>query len=413
MADAGEVLVVADSDSYLKWAAARVGDLRAAGFRVRCILVASAVTPSIAQVEAAVHGHQIDVESASWIGLRRMFASAAPDAVVLACRGPLLALIVREAIPDHRLRPVIVAGIPGIWMPPTAKGLKYRRVADLVIVHSRREAAAVRAELPVGRLDRVGLASLLGEVRGTGRESGGRVVFAPQALVPRAKGDRVRVLETLALAADRHPETEFVVKLRGAVGEAQTHAERWPYSVLAEERASPLPRNLVFRQGALATYLHGARGFATVSSTAALEAHAAGVPVLCLIDFGVGVENLNEVFDRSGFLGTLDQLKDLEFPKAREQWLADNYFHGMAENDWIDQLREALRVRRDNGLAAAPRDSHGPIRTIWRLQERAGALGDADSAWRRAHARVLRPVAVAARRVAHSLRRVKSRDSAR
>jgi hypothetical protein len=66
---------------------------------------------------------------------------------------------------------------------------------------------------------------------------------------------------------------------------------------------------------------------ATVSSTAALEAIDAGLPVLVLSDFGVSDGMLNKVFEGSGLFGTLKDLTAGRFFHPEPGWLRENYFH--------------------------------------------------------------------------------------
>ena len=142
------------------------------------------------------------------------------------------------------------------------------------------------------------------------------------------------MLRALAAAAPA------VVKLRARAGEQQTHRERHPYAVLWEELVGrgEVPAGAVgFGTGPMAEALAGARGLATVSSTAALEAVAAGRPA------------------RRGRLRRLrraDQprLRRLGLPRhpgrARHRglrtpdpdWLRDNYFHPDEDADWLVQL---------------------------------------------------------------------------
>jgi len=84
---------------------------------------------------------------------------------------------------------------------------------------------------------------------------------------------------------------------------------------------------LEFCTGSMAEQLTPGTAMVTVSSTAALEALDAGLPVLVLSDFGVSDEMLNKVFEGSGLLGTLADLKAGRFFHPEQGWLRDNYFH--------------------------------------------------------------------------------------
>jgi hypothetical protein len=172
------------------------------------------------------------------------------------------------------------------------------------------------------------------------------VVFASQAKVPVSREERREVLLALAAAAFPRPP---LVKLRAESGEEQTHRETWPYPALwAELVAEGLvkPDAVRFSTGAMSDALHEAAGLATISSTAVLEAIAAGVPVLAISDFGVSPELINVVFEGSGCLGTLDDLRHGRYRVPDQAWLTDNYFHPATDDTWFDILSALLTQRR-------------------------------------------------------------------
>ncbi len=373
-APALRALVVADSDSYLKWAVTRMADL-GPRWDAELVVVANAVTPSPAQRAAAVDGRL--PQEPPVVGLRDLVArlrADPPDLLFLACRGPLIEVLLFDELAGARPAAAVAAGIPGIWVPPTELGVAMRAGVDLLVVHSERERAAVARLLPVGRLREVGLASLL-----TGAPVGGaerpRVVFAPQALVPASLADRRRLLDALVDAAAAHPDVDVVIKLRGQEGEAQTHAETASFPELA--RGRDVPPNLLVAYGPLRDFLGDCVGFVTVSSTAALEALEADVPCLILGDFGVSAEVINVVFEGSGLVGTMQDLVALRFREPDEAWRADNYFHVSERSDWT--ARVEARVARGAGGETAPSDRLAGVRGLpARVRRRAMALGTAD-----------------------------------
>ncbi len=109
---------------------------------------------------------------------------------------------------------------------------------------------------------------------------------------------------------------------------------------------------LSFEAGPMHEHLARAQGFVTVSSTAALEAIAQGVPLLVLSDFGVSAEMINLVFEGSGSLGTLDDLAKADFRAPTPEWCAANYFHEAAHNDWASRT-DGARAGRPRGHARA------------------------------------------------------------
>jgi hypothetical protein len=142
-------------------------------------------------------------------------------------------------------------------------------------------------------------------------------VFAAQARVPVDRAHREQIL--LALA-DAGPA---VVKLRAWSEEQQTHNETWSYPDLMDELVAQrrVPESSVaFVGGSMQEVLHKSRGFVTVSSTAALEAIAMNRSTLIISDFGVSAEMINLVFQESGCLGTLDDLRSGRLGQPDPLW---------------------------------------------------------------------------------------------
>jgi hypothetical protein len=302
----------------------------------------------------------------------RRIRTDAPDAVLLACTGPVVAALADSQALRGRSRPVLVTGLPGISVPATARAVSLRGGCDLFVLHSHRERAEFAA---LGRTIaphlRIGLATLPFLRSASGRQDGdGRqrteLVFAAQAKVPPDRADREAILIGLAAAGSA------VVKLRAAGGEQQTHLEAWPYpDLMADlvERGRIGGGTIRFTTGPMPEALRSARGFVTVSSTAALEAIAAGVPTLILSDFGVSAEMINIVFEGSGCIGTLADAAAGRFPRPNPDWLAADYFHPASDNDWLDELEQLLAVRAAGPLPRRPR-ANGPLRSQVRRQAR-------------------------------------------
>lgn len=362
------VLVVADSDSYLKWGASLLDALPAA-WRPEVVVVRNPVAPVDDQIVDAV-GTGIDVARLSVRALGRRMREDPPDALVLACTGPMAQLLL--ARPEFREgpRPVVVGGLPGIAVPASEKAWILRRGVDVFVTHSRRErdeadpvnravhgserhAQVVLARLPflpppASSPARVG-------ARPRPVVATNRVVFADQAKVPVDRGERTDILRSLAQLGRRRPELDVVVKVRATAGQAQTHRERHPYQDLW---AGMLARGEVdgsevrFATGPMAEHLRHATGLVTVSSTAALEAIAAGVSVLILSDFGVDAAMINEVFVGSGLIGSLADLRAGRFHRPDAAWAERNYLHDAREDDLAVVLDALVERRRLRGLVA-------------------------------------------------------------
>ena len=127
----------------------------------------------------------------------------------------------------------------------------------------------------------------------------------------------------------------------------------------------------------MARALDTAQGLVTVSSTAAIEAVARGIPVIALDSFGVADKLINPVFLGSGLLAPESAVIARDFRHPAPEWLADNYFHAAAADDWFGRLQDLVARRRAGELPEkAPRGRRGGrIRDTW---ERKIALGRKD-----------------------------------
>ena len=371
MTSAVRVVAIADSDSYVKWGASLASQMPD-HWDVSLAVIANPVLPSAEQLEAALR--ESTLASPAVVDLSTLTAWIAreqPDLVLLSLRGPLIKVIVRAVLGASEKRPVLVSGLPGISIPATRRAIAHRAQADLFVLHSKhevREFTALAAEMEIDQ--RFALATLPfmasddrgdsadesgiraehpesgGTVGGTvGGNPAGDVIFAAQAKVPSERDDRVALLGWLAESARAHPDRRVVVKVRAMPGEQQTHAEKFDFAMLMTEMDPPAPANLVVAGGSMGVYLSSAAALVTVSSTAAIEAVALGVPVLAVDAFGVSKSMINLVFENSGLSGTSADLIAGRFKQPNAEWLDDNYFHPHSDNDWIDQAEQLLAVR--------------------------------------------------------------------
>ena len=347
------VLAIADTDSYLKWSAATLEALPAS-WESSQLLIKNPVMPSAAQVQAASNR---SVEILNHAEVVRRIRVESPHVVLLACTGPVVAALTARRVFWGRTRPVLVTGLPGISVPATRRAVVSRAACDLFLLHSKREVTEF-VEIAAWWAPRLifGLAPLpflpTRTPAAADAEIGPNLVFAAQAKVPVQRADREKIL--LALA-DAGPA---VVKLRAWSEEQQTHNENWSYREIMNDLVAQgrLRADAVtFVGGSMHDALRTSRGLATVSSTAALEAIAMSRPILIISDFGVSAEMINLVFQDSGCLGTLDDLRSGRLGHPNSQWLEANYFHPSEENSWLNLLSQLLALRAAGQLAPPPR----------------------------------------------------------
>jgi hypothetical protein len=384
-------LVIGDSDSYVKWGAAVLDRMPAHWLR-SMVVIGSRAVPSAEQLATALAGSSVAGESVPIVDLVDVADHVRrhrPDVVLMAVRGEVVRVLVRTivaAAAESALdRPVFVSGLPGISIPATSKALYYRSQVDYFLLHSKREVREFRALAETMGVDQTfGLATLpFLPARSAEAGTGGSIVFAAQAKVPREREDRVAVLRALADTAVAFPERRVVIKVRATRGETQTHAERYPFDELLDDPAlraeiGPVPPNLVVEGGPMIDHLSTAAALVTVSSTAAIEAAALGVPVIALDDFGLSTEMINLVFSGSGLLASSTELRAGRFRTPEPAWLDDNYFHADADNDWIAGIETLARRRELGQLPLRPAFRGGTGGAVRRAWDRKLALGDFD-----------------------------------
>lgn len=386
------IVAIADTDSYVKWSAALIG-CATDRWDATLLVLETPLVVSEAQRAAALSGSGLAperVERIEYASMQARLSELRPDAVLVAARGPLVRVLARD-VAALRPRPVIVTGLPGISIPATRKALIYRTQCDLFVVHSRRElreftalsertglgAHFALATLPFARTGPHRGPSDIDDSTATGAHAGGDLVFAAQARVPASRADRLRVARMLVRAAEADPSRRVVVKLRAAAGEQQTHIEHDGYPELLST-LGPLPPNLVTSTAPMNSALSTAEGLVTVSSTAAIEAMARGLPVIALDTFGVSRALINETLADAGLLGSEEDVVARRLRHPAPHWLDDNYFHPSSSDDWEQSTAELIAHRRTGALAPRPAFARrgGALRDAW---ERRVALGRSDT----------------------------------
>lgn len=348
----GHVVVVADSDTRLKWAAAVAGGLRPQSVELWSLTDEAPLSErqwdelSVPVADRRQGSHADFAESAEW---RRA-------SVVVACTvGSGLARIRQaiEAEPEtDGHRPLLVTGYCGVVYEKHLEGLMWRSNFDVICANSevdRQAFASAFASLGLDpdRIVRRGL-PIIPELPPVGAAwPPRRIVFAVQPDVPRTAPRRAWLLGRLADYAETHPDRTVIVKLRSLPSEVTTHPERHHYQALLGDRMPP--PNLVFSYGVMAEVLATADLLVTVSSTAAFEAWARGVPVGILTDFGLAESLGNAHYVGSGALYDLDDLDADRAPGLDPSWLTA---HGLGSAD--------LGVRAESNLAEAVARRLGP-----------------------------------------------------
>jgi hypothetical protein len=221
--------------------------------------------------------------------------------------------------------PVMGTAYVGMVLYNNLHGYLWRSLGDVIAVNSRQDLrdfteAARALGLPEDNLLLTGLPLLParpapargGEIR--------RVLFADQPTVPGLAAERAYLYDRLAEYARRHPDREVLLRPRHRPDEATFH--EMTYSPAEHFTAVAAPQNLRIDYTAIDRVLPATDLVLSVSSTAVLEAIAAGCRVAFVADF-FGELHLNARFVRSGLLRTFDAIEADDLGTPDPGWLDD------------------------------------------------------------------------------------------
>lgn len=328
------ILALADSDTRLKWAASIARHFESLGGRIELAAVAGASAPTAGQLGDA--------------GLRYPFRTIEVEAidhsdVVLHYDILVFCMVgsqsfhlfnrVERAIAEggHTSRPILVTGYAGVVYEKHLEGLLWRAGADVICVNSEADLERFTADFRALGLDpeplvRTGIGVVDQSATPSRRveDPPRTLTFAVQPSVPAARDERAWILQELAAYARTHPDRRVIVKLRSRPGERTTHWERYHYAELVEDLELDTPPNLEFSYGLMSDVLASTDVCLTVSSTAAIESMAHGIPTAILLDFGVRESLGNHYFADSGCLRSLRQITADDIPPVPDEWLRRN-----------------------------------------------------------------------------------------
>jgi len=337
-----KVLLIASTDSYLKWVAATASKLPN-GFEFDLVQLRSSQNPSRRQIDVALldtafEGTVPRVISLS--SLKRYVANTKPELVVLGVTGPSIELVRLALDGNSTTRSIpLISGFPGIAIGQPAEWTRRKALVDILIAQSLEERKIFEK-----RVAGFGMATKvsLGTFPFTGSPSPlnaevSRIVFAAQPSVPPAKAERAVILSALEELAVSRPDLQVVVKVRGNPNDPQTHHEEFSYQELHRE-FHPNGR-VQFEGGSMMAALEPeGSALLTVSSTAVLEAIHLGKPAALIGDFGIRADLSNKMFEGSDLFIELGDLEKIQLVRANKQWLEYNYFHLDKLNDLAETI---------------------------------------------------------------------------
>ncbi|WP_217483554.1 DUF6716 putative glycosyltransferase, partial [Curtobacterium sp. Csp2] len=151
------VVGLVDTDSFAKWGAHLLADAPA-HWQLELLVVDTPRSASPAQLRSAFRGldgrlEHLAAAPPAPLGVDALvdrLRADPPDAVLVACIGPVAELLVDEVVRRVPRRPVLLTGLPGISYPAKWKGVFFRARADVFVLHSHREVRAYRALASAG-----------------------------------------------------------------------------------------------------------------------------------------------------------------------------------------------------------------------------------------------------------------------
>jgi hypothetical protein len=317
------VLLLANFDSSLKYAG-RVAEAVAALGAEADIRIPTTVAPhglGDAQVRAAT-GRPVRYEP--WSDLVR--AAADSDVVVPVFDGLTVERFIREvhAIARDRM-PVVGSGYVGMALTDVEGGYLARSLADVLAVNSRSDlrdfgVTARALGMPDDNLLLAGLALLPARPEPVRTGPIRTVLFADQPTVPRRVPDRRYLWDRLAAYAEQHPDRAVLLRPRHRPGEDTFHRMEFSPDSWAASRS--LPSNLTIDHTPIDRLIPASDLLLTVSSTAALEAVAAGVRVAFIAEW-INNATLNPRLLPSGLLRRFDDVDADRVGEPDPQWLDD------------------------------------------------------------------------------------------
>jgi hypothetical protein len=317
------VLLVAGFDSGLKYVG-RLAEAIAALGAEPDIRIPTTVVPHLlgsAQVVAAT-GRPVRYEP--WDAIVR--AAVDSDVVVPVFEGPTVERFVREVHEAAGPRmPVVGTGYVGMVLYDIVGGYLSRSLADVLAVNSRTDLAefdrAARGlGLPSGNLLLAGLALLPAAPEPLRTGPVRTLLFADQPTVPRRAADRAYLWDRLLAYAELHPDRRVLLRPRHRPGEDTFH--RMDHSPDAWAATRRLPANLVIEHAPIDLLIPASDLLVTVSSTAALEAIAAGTRVAFAAEW-VNDAALNPRLLPSGLLRRFDDIDADRIGTPAPEWLDD------------------------------------------------------------------------------------------
>ncbi len=274
------------------------------------------------------------------------------------------ALEARQQLEPNSSRPILVTGYNGVIYEKQLEGLLWRTGYDTICVNSRADQRSFEHFLQQLGMSPEALAYTGPPLIQARLENGApslppaeapvkTVLFATQAIVPERLSERTYLIAKLREYALVHPDRTVLIKPRTRPNETTFHEENNHYeAVYREAFGQEIPSNMHFAYGTFGQYLSDCDLVTAVSSTAVMEAMAAGVRAAVLTDVGIAETLGNHFFLGSGLLCSTDDLIADRLPSLNAEWATENGLDRAASMAAVgERVGQLLRARAEAGGA--------------------------------------------------------------
>lgn len=280
-----------------------------------------------------VSKEQIRASSASFVsfaGWKECVArSAQADIVGCSLIGPNLRNFFIEVVAasaGSERRPVMLGGWVGLVLERKIAGYLDRFFLDVLAVNCKKDledfvSCSGSLGLPTENLILSGLPYLPARLKPTTGDAIKTVLYADQPTVPDKYGHRLYLYSRLIDYARKFPDRRILLKPRHRLDEDTIHRMQHHPEVMLHGHKWPLNFSIDYRP--MSDLIPQIDLLLTMSSTASLEACAAGCRVAYIADLGVNERFGNQLFLNSGLLRTFSELEVDQIGTINDYWLSE------------------------------------------------------------------------------------------
>ncbi|MCH2107935.1 MAG: hypothetical protein MK135_01280 [Polyangiaceae bacterium] len=220
-------------------------------------------------------------------------------------------------------RPLLITGLIGHLGGDVAHCYMHRQACDLIYAggpfdEERLRTVASHVGDPGGKIVATGLPIFDGMHFAYRAPEKKMTLFAGQPTFPKRKEERQWIVKNMIELARQYPEQHFVLKPRVRPGEKTIHQAAHHYEDLLAALEVPPPTNFEISYRNIQELMQATSCLLTISSTAALEAMVAGIPVGIICDSGISEQWGNQIFLGTGLLVSFLDLKQGHWPKKQQ-----------------------------------------------------------------------------------------------